>query len=89
MFFGEPSGDGKRGLYAYTKLWNQAKKQAGLDDFRSHNLRHEAVSRLVEAGLSDQKVAAIRGHKSMQMLRRYTQLRAADLVAKLDRIQSQ
>ncbi|WP_280337906.1 tyrosine-type recombinase/integrase [Salinicola acroporae] len=70
--------------YAYTKLWNQAKKQARLDDFRFHDLRHEAVSRLVEAGLSDQEVAAISGHKSMQMLRRYTHLRAEDLVAKLD-----
>jgi integrase len=44
------------------------------------------VSRLVEAGLSDQKVAAISGHKSMQMVRRYTHLRAEDLVAELDQI---
>jgi hypothetical protein len=43
------------------------------------------VSRFVEAGLSDQEVAAISGHKSMQMLKRYTHLRAEDLVAKLDR----
>ena len=89
MFFGEPRKDGKRGPYAYTKLWKQAKKRAGLDDFRFHDLRHEAVSRLVEAGLSDQEVAAISGHKSMQMLRRYTHLRAEDLVSKLDRIHIQ
>ncbi|WP_235506970.1 site-specific integrase [Cobetia sp. UCD-24C] len=86
VFFGEPGKDGKRGSYAYTKLWNQAKKQARLDDFRFHDLRHEALSRLVEAGLSDQEVAAISGHKSMQMLRRYTHLRAEDLVVKLDRV---
>jgi hypothetical protein len=36
--------------------------------------------------LSDQEVASISGHKSMQMLRRYTHLRAEDLVAKLDNI---
>jgi site-specific recombinase XerD len=47
-------------------------------------LRHEAVSRLVEAGLSDQKVFAISGHKSMQMLKRYTHLRAEDMVYELD-----
>ncbi|WP_234346805.1 tyrosine-type recombinase/integrase [Halomonas sp. G11] len=52
VFFGEPGKKGKLGPYAYTKLWNQAKKQARLDDFRFHDLRHEAVSRLVEAGLS-------------------------------------
>jgi len=39
---------------------------------------------LVEAGLSDQEVAAISGHKSMQMLKRYTHLRTEDLVGKLD-----
>lgn len=54
VFFGEPGKKGKLGPYAYTKLWNQAKKQARLDDFRFHDLRHEAASRLVEveAGLS-------------------------------------
>ena len=50
-------------------------------------VEHEAVSRLVEGGLSDQEVSAISGHRSMQMVRRYTHLRAEDLVSKLDRIQ--
>lgn len=40
----------------------------------------------MEAGLSDQEVSAISGHKSMQMLKRYTHLRAEDLVQKLDRL---
>ncbi|WP_280140215.1 site-specific integrase [Vreelandella arcis] len=84
VFFGEPGKEGKRGPYVYTKVWNQAKKKAGLDDIHFHDLRHEAVSRLVEAGLFGQEVAAISGHKSMQMLRRYTHLRAEDLVVKLD-----
>ena len=44
------------------------------------------MSRLVEAGLGDQEVAAISGHKSMQMLRRYTHLRAEDLVRRLDQL---
>lgn len=39
---------------------------------------------LVEVGLFDQEVAAISGHKSMQMLSRYTHLRSEDLVKKLD-----
>jgi hypothetical protein len=40
----------------------------------------------VEAGFSDQEVSAISGHKSMQMLKRYTHLRAEDLVSRLDKI---
>jgi integrase len=52
--------------------------------FRFHDLRHEAVSRFVEAGFSDQEVSSISGHKSMQMLKRYTHFRAEDLVSRLD-----
>ena len=89
VFFGEPGRDGVRRPYNFNKAWIDIKAKLGLGDFRFHDLRHEAVSRLVEGGLSDQEVAAISGHKSMQMLRRYTHLRAEDLVQKLDRIEGQ
>ncbi|EKO3576822.1 site-specific integrase [Vibrio metschnikovii] len=86
IFFGEPSKDGKRRPYNFNKVWMKIKAKIGLKDFKFHDLRHESVSRLVEGGLSDQQVAAISGHKSMQMLRRYTHLRAEDLVEELDAI---
>ena len=41
---------------------------------------------LAHTKLGDQEVAAISGHKSMQMLRRYTHLRAEDLVPRLDQL---
>jgi len=85
IFFGEPGRDGKRRPYQNQVAWRNVVKRAGIDDLRFHDLRHEAVSRFVEAGLSDQEVAAISGHKSMQMLRRYTHLRAEDIVVKLDK----
>jgi HAD superfamily hydrolase (TIGR01549 family) len=84
VFFGEPGRDGKRRPYQFTKIWGDIKEAVGVGDLHFHDLRHEAVSRLVENGLSDQEVASISGHKSMQMLRRYTHLRAEDLVSKLD-----
>jgi integrase len=62
------------------------KREQGLADVRFHDLRHEAVSRFVEAGFSDQEVSAISSHKSMQMLKCYTHLRAEDLVTRLDQI---
>jgi integrase len=86
VFFGEPGKDGKRRPYNFNKAWLEIKAKAGMPDLHFHDLRHEAVSRFVEAGLSDQEVSAISGHKSMQMLKRYTHLRAEDLVAKLDRL---
>lgn len=85
IFFGEPGRDKKtRNPYAFNKAFGQIKKKLGLAELHFHDLRHEAVSRLVEAGLSDMKVSAISGHKSMQMLKRYTHLRAEDLVDELD-----
>jgi integrase len=53
-----------------------------------HDLRHEAIGHSAEAGLSDLEVSAISGHKSMQMLKHDTHLRAEDLVEKLDLLQS-
>lgn len=87
IFFGEPGKDKRRRPYNFNKVWLDIKRAAGCADFRFHDLRHEAVSRFVEAGLSDQEVSAISGHRSMQMLKRYTHLRAEDLVAKLDTLE--
>jgi integrase len=84
VFFGEPGKDEERRPYAFTKTWGLLKKKLGMPDLRFHDLRHEAVSRLVEGGLSDQEVSAISGHRSMQMLKRYTHLRGEDLVSRLD-----
>ncbi|WP_437557315.1 site-specific integrase [Acidithiobacillus sulfuriphilus] len=63
--------------------WGAACQRAGIDDLHFHDLRHEAVSRLFERGLSMMEVASISGHKSLGMLQRYTHLRAEDLAAKL------
>lgn len=55
----------------------------GIEDLTFHDLRHEATSRLFEKGLNPMQVAAITGHKDMKMLKRYTHLRAKDLVEML------
>ena len=58
-------------------------KAAGIEGLTFHDLRHEATSRLFEKGLNPMEVAAITGHKTLQMLKRYTHLKAKDLVARL------
>jgi integrase len=57
--------------------------RADIANLRFHDLRHEATSRLFEKGLNVMEVAAITGHKTLDMLKRYTHLRAEDLVKKL------
>lgn len=55
-----------------------------LADLHFHDLRHEAISRLVESGaLSVLEVAGVAGHKTLHMLKRYTHLRAEELALKL------
>lgn len=64
-------------------VWKRGLKELGIENLRWHDLRHEAVSRLFEKGLNPMEAASISGHKSFTMLKRYTQLRAEDLAAKL------
>ena len=86
LFRGEPGRDGQRRPYEFRMAWKKIIRNTGIPNLRFHDLRHEAVLRLVELGLGDQEVAATSGHKSTQMLRRCTHLRAEDLVARLDEL---
>ena len=61
----------------------RACKRASIDDLRFHDLRHEATSRLFEKGFNPMEVSAITGHKTLQMLKRYTHLRAEDLAKRM------
>ena len=54
-----------------------------MEDWRFHDLRHEATSRLFERGFNVMEVALVTGHQDLRMLKRYTHLRAEDLVWRL------
>jgi integrase len=58
-------------------------KAIGIAGLRFHDVRHEATSRLFEKKFNMMEVAAITGHKTLHMLKRYTHLKAADLAARL------
>ncbi|MFP4137444.1 MAG: tyrosine-type recombinase/integrase [Halomonas sp.] len=61
-------------------MWARWLRRAGVQGLTFHDLRHEAVSRLIEGGrLTLTQVSAITGHKDMQTLRRYANHRASDL----------
>ncbi len=70
-------------LGRFNVQWRKARKAAGCTGLRFHDLRHEATSRLFEKGLNPMEAAAVTGHKSLSMLKRYTHLRAEDLARKL------
>ena len=60
------------------------RKKAGLVDLRFHDLRHEATSRLFDAGLSIPQVAAVTGHTTWKQLERYTKLKLNEALTGVD-----
>ena len=68
---------------AFRLAWDRLRGRAGLNDLRFHDLRHEAISRFFEMGLTVAEVALISGHKDVKMLFRYTHMRVDSVVSKL------
>lgn len=68
------TSDGLRASY------NKAVKRAGIEGLTFHDLRHEATSRFCEKGIPMMTVQAITGHKTTQMLKRYTHISGKTLV---------
>jgi len=50
--------------------WRRLVKRAGINDLRFHDLRHEAISRLLEMGLTIPEAASVSGHRTASMLAR-------------------
>ena len=68
---------------AFRLAWDRLRSRADLNDLRFHDLRHEAISRFFEMGLTVAEVALISGHKDVKMLFRYTHMRVDSVVSKL------
>ena len=51
--------------------WERLKKSHGIEGVRFHDLRHEAISRMFDGGMTVPEVASISGHRTVSMLFRY------------------
>lgn len=64
--------------------WGRLMQKTGIKGLRFHDLRHEAISRFFEdTDLDIMEIRAISGHKTLQMLARYTHLRTHRLADRL------
>jgi integrase len=63
-------------------VFSRATDDLGIPDLRFHDLRHEGISRLFEAGFTVPEVALFSGHRSWSMLARYTHLKPKDVARK-------
>lgn len=52
--------------------FDKARQDAGVEDFRFHDLRHTFASRLVQQGVPLYEVMHLTGHKSFSMVQRYS-----------------
>ena len=83
LYFDLPKGTSPRYLFArsdgqepifFRKAWYQAVEASGVTDFKFHDLRHSAASYLAMNGASLLEIADVLGHKTLQMVKRYSHL---------------
>jgi len=60
--------------FDYAKLFKAAVASAGIKNFRFHDLRHTAASYLAMNGATTPEIAAVLGHKTLAMVKRYAHL---------------
>jgi integrase len=75
--------DGVR-VASIREAFERACKRAGLVDFVFHDLRHTAVTRWVKAGLNENAIMMMSGHKTRRVFDRYVNLRPHDVKVMLE-----
>ena len=84
--FGDPEKPGSAGGYSATMLthaFSDAAERAGMPDFRFHDLRHVATTRLAPLHRDALDLSKTTGHKTLAVLARYYNERPEDRVARL------
>lgn len=81
--------DPRRPISSWRGSWDKLRKAAGLPNLRMYDLRHHAITRLLEdEDVSERTVIELAGHVSRAMLERYSHIRmrtkkeAVDALAK-------
>lgn len=68
--------------------FNNALKKAGIKDFRFHDLRHSAASYLAMSGATLAEIAAVLGHKTLSMVKRYSHISEPHTIAVVSKMNS-
>ncbi len=86
---GETGFDVTRPISSWKGSWNRLRIAAGMPHLRRYDLRHHAITKLLEdENVSERTVIELAGHVSRQMLERYSHIRmrtkreAVDALAK-------
>jgi integrase len=67
--------DATRPQKTWRTSWRALTKAAGLKGLRFHDLRHQCITELLEAGVPEAAVTSIAGHVSRKMMEHYSHVR--------------
>ena len=70
-----------------TKSWARLRDKTGMQWLRPHDLRHQAITRMLEVGSPEKTVQDIAGHVSRKMMEHYSHIRMPAKLAVLDAIE--
>ena len=74
-------------IFDYAKPFNAARDAAKITNFRFHDCRHSTASYLAMNGASASEIAAVLGHRTLQMVKRYAHLsdgHVGDVIQKMN-----
>ena len=81
-----PSPNNPKNSTCIRTAWHTAIKRAKIQNFRFHDLRHSTASYLAMNGASLLEIADILGHKTLQMVKRYSHLSEDHKAAVLEKM---
>ena len=71
----------------FRNYFDKARRAAGLNHFRFHDLRSFAIRKMLLSGMSEIEVAVVSGHKTLAILhKRYSRIKAQDLIEKVNNV---
>ncbi len=82
--FGSP--DGSHPVLAHRQWWEAVVAKAGLVDFHWHDTRHHFASKAVMAGVDLRTLQQLLGHKTLQMVIRYSHLSQSHELAAVEKL---
>ena len=80
--------DPTRPQKSWRSAWRKLTKAAGILGFRFHDLRHQAITEMAEAGATDATIMAVAGHMDRAMMEHYSHVRMAAKRDVLDKLSS-
>jgi integrase len=78
--------DGSHPVLAHRGWWEAVVEKAGLEDFHWHDCRHHFASKAVMAGVDLRTLQQLLGHKTLQMVVRYSHLSQSHELAAVEKL---